>query len=161
MKNYHKIFFSVFIGFFALVVGLLVYGSKTSDSISEISWRLKTVTLDSLKQIIIAPMNPDWKINLTLDTIYVVDENEMQEIIGLLNTIDEDYPGRGLRKTWEAKMILDYKESKDIVLDVVDSFEGVCLFYTNTMGNPKYKCDGLKRIFEHLATYKEPVGNRD
>jgi hypothetical protein len=50
-------------------------------------------------------MNPDWKINLTSDAIYVVGENEMQEIIGLLNTIDEEYLGRGLRKAWEAKMV--------------------------------------------------------
>jgi hypothetical protein len=160
MNRYHKIFFSVVTLILLAVVASLIYGRTVSDDTDWIKERLQTVTSDSLNQIIIAPENPDWPINLTLDTIRISDKQGLSRLTQILNGISEKYRGKGQRKTWEAKVVLDYKNNQDITLIVVDSFKGVCVFLTNTMGNPKYKCDGLRTPFEELANYSENVGKR-
>jgi len=160
MTRYHKIFLPIFFGLLILIFGAIIYGAATSDKAWEINYRLNKVTPDSLNQILILPSNPEWKVNLTLDTLSITDKSIINSITKELNIANEAYRGRGIRKTWDAVIILDFKNNSDIKLEVVDAYKGICLFYTNTMGLPKYKCDGLKSIFETLANYKEPLGKR-
>lgn len=160
MTKYQKIFSFVFVGFIVLFFILLIYARTISDDAHLIKERLQTVTPDSLAQILITPKNPEWNINLTLDTIRIQDKAIISEITDYLNNMNENYPGRGLPQTWEANLILDYKKNNDIKLEVVDSFEGICVSFTNTMGNPKFRCNGLKTTFEDLANYTENLGKR-
>jgi hypothetical protein len=160
MSNYQKIFSLVYTGFFVLILGILIYAKTKSDDKNLIKKRLETVIPDSLVQIIITPKNPEWPINLTIDTIRIHDELIITQFTKLLNNMNEEYPGRGLCKTWEANIILDYKNNKDIKLEVVDSYKGICVFYTNTMGLPQYKCNGMKPILENVANFTQPLGKR-
>lgn len=161
MTIYQKIFSVVFTGFILLFLGLLIYAKTKSDDKNIIKKRLETVIPDSLTQIIITPINPEWKINLTLDTIRIHDLKSLTAITTNLNSMSENYPRRGTPKTWQAYLILNYKNNKNIKLEVVDSFKGICVFYTNTMGNPKYRCDGLKSILEIATNYTENLGLRE
>jgi hypothetical protein len=85
MNRYHKIFFSVVTLILLAVVASLIYGRTVSDDTDWIKERLQTVTSDSLNQIIIAPENPDWPINLTLDTIRISDKQGLSRLTQILN----------------------------------------------------------------------------
>lgn len=152
-----KIVPSIMIGLLIIIFGSIIYGGATTERFSEVNKRLYRVTPDSLNSILIVPSNPDWNINLTLDTIKIIDKNIIRLITNELNKANEKFPGRGLGSTWEVDLILNFKDHSKIKLKVVDTHKGICMFYTNTMGNPKYKCDGLKSIFETLSNYKEPL----
>lgn len=141
-------------------MGTLVYSGLTSESSREILKELRVLHVDSIKSISIKPVNAEWKVNLTLNTIKVTEKERLEEIVNVLNEISEKFPDRGLREGWEARMILHYKTGKTRSFDIVDSKQGVVLFLRGTMGRPKYKMDGLKRIFEELANYTEPVGRK-
>ena len=158
MTTYQKIISTLIVGLLILIFGMLIYGGVKSDSPYMIMQRLKKVDPDSLSQIVITPKNLDWQINLTLDTIKISDRDIIKRITDNLNQNDENYPGRGLRKTWEAELILDYKTGSDIRLIVSDASEGVCVFLTKTTGNPKFRCNGLKDILEDLSDYNGNVG---
>jgi hypothetical protein len=158
MTNYQKIFPVFLIGFLVLIFGLLIYANATSDKISVISKRLHTVSPDSLKQIIISPTNPNWNINLTIETIKITNKLEIEEITSQLNNMNKKYRGRGIGRSWEAIMLLDFENGSSIKLKVVDAQKGICVFYNNTMGNPKYQCNGLKDVLEKLSNYSGNKG---
>jgi len=160
MSNYQKIWGTVSSSLMIIIFASLIYGSVTTVRVSTVTKRLKTVTADSLNQILIVPSNPDWNINLTLDTIRITDKTVINSITNQLNNPNENYPGRGISKTWEADLILDFKNNSNIKLEVLDAQHGICVFYTNTMGTPKFKCDGLKKILESISNYKKPLGRK-
>jgi|GEM_PF-3056195 len=156
--RYHKYLFIIFISFAFLITGLLIYASKASQDAGEIMRTLKTLSPDSLNAILITQANPDWKVNLTIDTIKVKDSKTKVEITSVLNKIHEYYPGRSSRKDWDANLILIFKNGRKLRFEVVDGYEGICLSFTKTMLLPQFKLDGLKEIFERLADYKGNVG---
>ncbi len=160
MSNYQKIWGLLASSLMIIIFGSLIYGSVTTERVSVVTNRLNKVTADSLNQILIVPSNPDWNINLTLDTIRITGKTVINSITNELNKTKENYPGRGLGKTWKADMILDFKNNSNIKLEVIDAQKGICVFYTNTMGSPKFKCDGLKEILESISDYKEPLGRK-
>ena len=155
-----KIVPNIMVGLLIIIFGSIIYGGATTERFSEVNKRLNRVTPDSLNSILITPINPDWNMNLTLDTIKIIDKKIIRSITNELNNANEKFRGRGLGNTWEADLILNFKDHSMIRLKVVDTHKGICMFYTNTMGNPKYKCDGLKSILETLSNYKEPLGRK-
>lgn len=157
MKKYFVLFFSFIFGFTILMVALLIYKTQDLEDPEHIQERLNCVNKDSLNRILIAPSNPKWNINLTIDTIKISDGKEMSKITTILNNLHKPCNGNGRRNTWEAILILDYKSAPDIMLKVVESFDGTCVFYSRSVPNPNFSGNGLKPIFEQLANYKQPL----
>jgi len=157
MKKYFALFFSFSFGFIILMVALFIFKAQDLEDPEHIQERLNILNEDSLNRILIAPSNPKWNINLTIDTIEISDKYEMNQIATMLNNLQHPCSGGGRRNTWEALLILDYTYGPDIVLKVVESFDGTCVFYSRTVPNPNFSCNGLKPIFEELANYKQPL----
>ena len=158
---YHKVIGIIFISLCLIIFGLLIYSSTIAEKTSDIKNTLNTLSPDSLKEILILPVAPDWKVNLTLDTISITDIKTKAEITKELTGINKEYPGRVYTKDWEAKLILKFKNKKVLEFKVVDAQKGISLFFTKTMLRPHYKCDGLKEIFERLANYNGNVGRKN
>ena len=154
-KKFNKGVVFVFISFFGLFMGLLIYSSSTSDKESSIKRRLRTVTCDSLKQLVIMPYFGARK-DLTNDTIRIDRKNEMLPIISALNnSTKQKYHGRGISSAWVTTIYLDYIWGKDITFDVLNTSKGICIRYRNSMMNPQYRCDELQLILEDAVNYKE------
>lgn len=150
MTRYQKIFSFVFVGLFILILGLLIFASRTTNNPNIVLRRLHRVVPDSLVQITISQKNSSRISILTSDTIKIQNKETITNIINNLNIIHENFSGRGIPKTWEVEMTLEYKNHKNIKLIVCESDKGICVSLTNTMGTPKYKCDELKAIIEEI-----------
>ncbi len=157
MKKFVPIAIVVFLMIF---FGLLIYASLTSDSVNEIKTELTQLDAEEVNSVIIEPVNLDWNINLTLEPIVVTDNAHITQLVNVLNQIDSDYPGRPLNNGWEAFLKIELAEGKIRKFKVIESFEGVALLFTNTMGHPKYLMNELEPLLEELAENNEPLGNR-
>ncbi len=137
---------------------LILYVSTISEHPTKIKNTLISLSADSLTEMIILPKYPDWKINLTLNPIRIIDKKTIIEITNVLNNLNSEYHGRIIPKGWEAYLVLNFKGGNEYLFEVIDAEKGIALVFTKTMFYPKYKCNGLKNIFEHLANYKENLG---
>ncbi len=169
MKNYPKIWGTLFGLVVFIFFGLLIYAGKTSENRGSILQTINTLNNVRVSSIIIAPENPDWKINLTLDAVRVYDKNKVDEIIFGLKKLTEKHLTKGAKRLWKCKLILKFdksytanlKNKEKLTFIVFNTDEGLFIEMTNTMGYTTYACQELKPLLEGLTDYQKPLGGNN
>ena len=158
MSTYHRIWLIAFVSTALLIFGCIIYGSITTDKWYEIKDRLNNMDVDQIDYMLIAPDNIEWNVNLTIDTIRIVERDALEEVVTIINQVDTKYPGRALGREWEAYMYIHFKNEELIKLELINSVDGFFIRLTNVMGLQLYYCNELKDILERYVEYKYPVG---
>ena len=160
MTRYQKTWL---IGFLTITIGFLIcliYAAKTSENWKEVKWKINNLTIDQIDYISIEPSNPEWKVNLTLDTIRLKDSLRISIVTNKINKIDQTYYGKALGGEWTAEMNIYLNKGEKIRLHLIDSNDGFFIKLKNTMGNHLYYCNELKEILQNFAEYKQPLGRK-
>jgi len=169
MSNYQKIWGTVFVIMIIVFFGLLIFDGTTSENSESILKTLNNPNTKRVSDIIIAPENPEWNINLTVDTLRVKDENKVNDIILKLKKLTEKNLTKGAKTFWESTLIINFdksydaklKDKKKLTFKVFDTDEGLFIEFTNTMGYKTYSCQELKPLLESLANYQKPLGGQN
>ena len=169
MNSHQKIWKTVF-GLTALVFFiLLIYGSITSEDRGSILQTIGTLDTNKVRNILIAPENPDWKINLTLDTLTINNKSNVSKIIFALKELKEKHLTKGANRFWESTLIINFyksnttglKNNEKLTLKVIDTGEGLFIEMPNAMGYTTYACQQLKPLLETLTNYQNPQGKQN
>jgi hypothetical protein len=161
MKRYHKIWLISFLTIISAIIISLIYASYTSDDWRDIQKRINNLSIDQIDYISIGPNNPDWKVNLTLDTIKITDTTELNSLISIISSIDEKYGGKAAGGEWDGMMIIKFKSGDKLTLLLRDSVDGFFIKLQNVMGHQLYYCNDLKKYLEDYTNYTQPVGGRN
>lgn len=161
MTRYQKIWLFGFLTIVIAIVISLIYASKTSDDWREIQRKINNLDIDQVDYILIGPSNPDWKVNLTIDSIKITNTKELNSLISIIRLIDEKYGGKAAGGEWDGVMIIQFKSGDKINLFLCDSEEGFFIKLQNVMGHQLYYCNDLKKYLEDYTNYSQPVGGSD
>ena len=169
MNSYQKKWGTVF-GFLVLVItSLLIYSGATSDKLGSILQTINLLDSEKIRDILIAPENPDWKINLTIDTLTVDDNNEVNDIVFALRTLKGKHLTKGAKIFWESTLIINLdkpnafnlKDNAKLTFKIMNTEEGLFIEMTNKMGYETYACQPLKPILEKLTHYQNPLSGKN
>ena len=169
MNSYQKIWGTAF-GLLVLVIfSLLIYSGAKSDNRSSILQTINLLDSEKIRNILIAPENPYFKINLTIDTLTVDDDNEMNDIIFALRTLKRKHLTKGASIFWESTLIINLdkpnafnlKDNAKLTFKILNTEEGLFIEMTNTMGYETYACQQLKPLLEKLTDFQNPLGGQN
>ena len=169
MNNYQKKWGIVFGLMIFVFFGLLIYAGTTSESSGSVLQTINTLNAKSIRNILIAPENPEWKINLTVDTLNINDKNKVDELILALKKLKERNLTKGAKRFWKSILIINFdksyspklKNNENLTFSVFDTEEGLFIEMTNTMGYTTYACQELKPLLEKLTNYQKPLGGEN
>ncbi|MEL6591190.1 MAG: hypothetical protein AAFQ68_13960 [Bacteroidota bacterium] len=157
------------VGTFVLIfVSLLIYGSAKSDNWQTIAYNLRSLKPSEIEKMVIQPKNPDWPINLSLETITITDQAQIAEILPAIQSFVPQSHRKVPNRDWEMRLRiipkdpnrLKLKNPKSITLKFKDLESGLFFEMTRVMGYQTFKCpDRLSEIFEEIADYRGPVGS--
>ena len=167
MSNYQKIW-CTFAGLFMFwFFSTLIYNGATTDYHDSVLKAISTLDRKNVKNILITPKNPEWRINLTVDTLVVNDEANINNIILALKSLKEKPLKKGERILWQSYLIINLEKSntiklknnKNLIFEVFDTEKGLFIKIMNAMGlSTYYGCEQLKPLLEKLAFYQYPLG---
>ena len=161
MNNYQKVWGTVFgvmlLGFFAV----LIFAGTTSENRGSILQTINTINSKSVRNILIVPENPRWKINLTVDTLIVDERNKVDDILLTLQKLTQKHLTKGAKRFWECNLIIHFdksysanlKNKEKLTFKIFDTEEGLFIEMTNTMGYTTYACQELKPLLERLTNF--------
>ncbi len=169
MSNYQKIWGTAF-GLITLVIfGLLIYSGTTSENSGSVLQTINSLDTKKVRDIVIAPENPKWKINLTIDTLTVTNKNKVNDIIFALKGLTEKHVTKGAKRFWESNLIINLdnsyitnlKDKDRFAFKVYDTQEGLFIETTNTMGYKTSACQRLKPLLERLTNFQTALGGQN
>lgn len=140
------------------LIGAMIYAGLTSDDPIKVKENLLTLTSDNIKSIKITPFNKDWKINLTSDTIEIKENEIITKVVNEIKKIDKHFYGKAAGGQWATYLIIETVDGNKIKIEAHDSMDGFLIDFINVMGQQSFYCNGLEKVLEDIAQYKEPIG---
>lgn len=169
MNSYQKIWGTIFGLIIVSIFALLIYAGTNSENSGSILQTISNLDTKRVRNIIVAPENPEWKINLTIDTVTLNDRTNVDDIIFALKKLTKKHLTKGATRFWESNLIINFDKSSSAYLKnnakltfkVIDTEEGLFIEMANTMGYTTYACQQLKPLLERLTNYQNPLGGHN